>query len=119
MPVVEIEKDGTVAVIKKTGRILTENGFTIISMVCGMNKQNPQLPEETMDKINQSSPDMIMNAGLCIPCEAETLKFFKVPVTTFIARDKKFSNYPALAVYKSDKWWDWAKEVYRDKLGLK
>lgn len=103
---------------KKTGRILTENGFTIISMVCGINKLKPQLPEETMLKVNQSSPDMIMNAGLCIPFEAEVLKLSDVPVTTFIARDRKLNNYPALAVYGSGKWRDWAKEVYRDKLGL-
>jgi len=28
-------------------------------------------------------------------------------------------NYPALAVYTSGKWKDFAKEVYRDTLGLK
>lgn len=104
---------------KKTCRILTESGFTVISRVCGIQKSKPQLPGEVMAELNGHTPEMIVNAGLCVGCEAETLRLSMVPVTTFIARDKKLNNYPASAVYASDKWKDWAKEIYRDKVGLK
>ncbi len=103
---------------KKACRILTESGFTVTSRVCGINKSKPQLPEAVMSELNELGPEMIINAGLCIACEADVLQFSRVPVTTFIARDKKMNNNPAAAVYASDKWRDWAKEIYRDKLGL-
>ncbi len=104
---------------KKAYRIFTENNFTVVSRVCGINKSKPQLSEAVISELNEYSPELIVNAGLCIAFEAEALRLFKVPVTTFIARDKKMNNYPASAVYASDKWRDWAKEIYRDKLGLK
>jgi len=104
---------------KKTCTILSENGFTVVSRVCGIGKSNPQPPDEFMSEVNEFSPDIVINAGLCVPFEAQVLKLSKALVTTFIARDKKLNNAPALAVYTSDKWRDWAKEVYRDKLGLK
>ena len=103
---------------KKTCRILTESGFTVTSRVCGIQKSKPQLPEEVMSELNEHTPEMIVNAGLCVAFEAETLRQSRVPVTTFIVRDKKLNNYPASAVYASEKWKDWAKEIYRDKLGL-
>ncbi|MCP4755490.1 MAG: DUF1847 domain-containing protein [Proteobacteria bacterium] len=103
---------------KKTCRLLTESGFTVVSRVCGINKSTPQLPEALMSELNESAPEMIVNAGLCSAFEAEALRLSTVPATTFIARDKKLNNNPAAAVYASDKWRDWAKEIYRDKLGL-
>jgi len=103
---------------KKTCQILTESGFTVISRVCGVKKSNPQPPEALMNELNDQGPDLILNAGLCIACESEILQQAVVPTTTFIARDKKLNNNPASAVYASDKWRDWAKEIYRDKLGL-
>jgi len=104
---------------KKTRTILSENGFTVASRVCGIGKSNPQPPDEFMSEVNEFSPDIVINTGLCVPFEAQVLRLSKVPVSTFIARDKKLNNYPASAVYSSDKWRDWAKEVYRDKVGLK
>jgi len=103
---------------KKACTIFSEHGFGVSSRVCGIGKSNPQPPDEFMSEINESDPDVVINAGLCIPFEAQVLRLSKVPVSTFIARDKKLNNYPALAVYSSDKWRDWAKEVYREKLGL-
>ena len=102
----------------KTCRILTESGFTVTSRVCGVTKAKPQLPETVMFELNASGPEMIINAGLCVACETEMVGFSKVPVTTFIARDKKMNNNPAASVYASSKWRDWAHEIYRDKLGL-
>jgi len=103
---------------KKTCRILKENRLTVISRVCGAKKLRPQLPCDLMSELNGKAPDMIINAGLCIACESQMLQHAKVPVTTFMARDRKWHNNPASAVYASDKWRDWAKEVYRDKMGL-
>ncbi len=103
----------------KACRILSEHGFNISSRVCGIGKSNPQSPDEFMSEVNDLDADMVINSGLCVPLEARVLGLSKVPVTTFIARDKKLNNHPAYAVYSSDKWRDWAKEVYRDKLGLK
>jgi len=103
---------------KKTCRILTENGFSVASRVCGTGKSKPQSPEAFMSELNGYAPDLIVNAGLCSAMEAETLRLSRVPATTFIARDKKLNHYPASAVYASEKWRDWAKEVYRDKMGL-
>lgn len=103
---------------KKTCRILSENGFTVASRVCGIGKSRPLTPAEYAAEINFLSPDIAVNAGLCVPFEARVVKLSNVPVSTFIARDKKLNNCPATAVYASDKWRDWAKEVYRDKLGL-
>jgi uncharacterized metal-binding protein len=104
---------------KKACTIFSEHGFGVSSRVCGIGKSNPQTPDEFMSEINDGNPDIIINAGLCIPFEAQVLRLSKVPVSTFIARDKKLNNYPALAVYSSDEWRDWSKEVYREKLGLK
>ncbi len=104
---------------KKTGRILSENGFIVASRVCGIGKSSPQAPDEYAAEINALSFDIAVNAGLCGPFEARVVNLLKFPVSTFIARDKKLNNHPASAVYFSDKWRDWAKEVYRDKLGLK
>jgi uncharacterized metal-binding protein len=104
---------------RKTCRILSENGFTVVSRVCGIGKSNFQAPEEYAAELNALSADIIVNAGLCVPFEARVVKLSNVPVSTFIARDRKLNNHPASAVYFSDKWRDWAKEVYRDKLGLK
>lgn len=104
---------------KKTCRILSENGFTVASRVCGIGKSNPQTPDEYAAELNALSPDIVVNSGLCAPFESRVVELSNVPITTFIARDKKLNNYPALSVYLSDKWRDWAKEVYRDKLGLK
>ncbi len=103
---------------KKTCRILKESGFVVISRVCGINKTKPQLPEELISELNESEPELIVNAGLCTACETEIIQYTRVPVTTFIVRDKKLNNYTASGVYASDKWRDWAKEIYRDKLGL-
>ena len=103
---------------KKAGRILAENGFTVASRVCGIGKSSPQEPEDYAAEINALAPDIILNAGLCLPFEARVIQSLNVPVTTFIARDKKQNNHPAAAVYLSEKWRDWAQEVYRDKLGL-
>ena len=104
---------------KKTGRIFSENGFTVASRVCGIGKSNPQAPDEYAAELNELSPDMVINSGLCVPFEAQVIKLSKAPVSTFISRDRKLNNCPASVVYFSDKWRDWAKEVYRDKLGLK
>ncbi|MFW6237292.1 MAG: hypothetical protein ACOC3F_02800, partial [Desulfosudaceae bacterium] len=90
-----------------------------VSRVCGLGKSSPQAPAEYAAAINALAPDIILNAGLCLPLEARVIQSLNFPVSTFIARDKKRSNHPAAAVYSSDKWRDWAKEVYRDKLGLK
>lgn len=103
---------------KKTCRILKENGFTVMSRVCGTRKTAPHLPRDLMAGINDASPDLIINAGLCIACESQMLHHATAPVTSFIARDKKWHNNPASEVYASDKWRDWAREVYRDKMGL-
>lgn len=103
---------------KKTNHLLNESGFETTSLVCGVNKVTPQSPAAIASVVDSTQPDMILNAGLCIPFESEISKLIKVPMTTFIVRDKKLNNYPASAVYSSDKWRDWAKEVYRDKLGL-
>ncbi len=103
---------------KKTCRILTENGFTVTSRICGIAKSKPQLPEALMSELNDHAPELIVNTGLCTACEAEISQFAGIPLTTFITRDKKLNNYPASAVYASDKWRDWAKEIYRDKIGL-
>ncbi len=104
---------------KKTCSILSENGFTVASRVCGIGKSCPQTPDEYASEINALSPDIVVNAGLCVPFEARVVKSLKIPISTFIARDKRLNNHPASTVYFSDKWRDWAKEVYRDKLGLK
>ncbi len=103
---------------KKTSLILSESGFTVTSRVCGIKKSKPQLPEAVISELKESAPELIVNAGLCTAFEAETLRLSSVPVTTFIVRDKKLNNNPASAVYASEKWRDWAKEIYRDKLGL-
>jgi len=103
----------------KTCRILTERGFTVISRVCGVSKTKPQLPEALMSELNELKPDMIVNTGLCVACETEMVNVARVPVTTFIVRDQKLNNNPAAGVYASGKWRDWAKEIYRDKIGLK
>jgi len=100
---------------KKTCRILEENGFTVASRVCGVKKSKAQTPAELMSELQDQGPELIVNAGLCTACETKILQYDKVPVTTFIVRDKKLNNYPASAVYASDKWRDWAKEIYRDK----
>jgi len=103
---------------KKTCRILEESGFTVISRVCGVGKAKPQMPEELMSELKGHGPELIVIAGLCTPCETEIAKHAEVPATTFIVRDKKLNHYPASAVYASGKWRDWAKEIYRDKIGL-
>lgn len=103
---------------RKTSRILSENGFTVFSRVCGIGKSTPQAAEEYAAELNALSPEIVINAGLCVPFEARIIKLSKSPVSTFISRDKEFNNHPAAIVYRSDKWRDWAKEVYRDKLGL-
>lgn len=104
---------------KKACSILSENGFTIATRVCRIDKTNPQPLDAFISEINELSHEIVINSGLCVPFESEVLRLSKVPVSTFIARDKKLNNYPALAVYASNKWRDWAKEVYRDKLDLK
>ena len=104
---------------KKTAGILSENGFTVASRVCGITKSTPQTPEAYTAEINALSFDIAINAGLCAPFEARVAKSLEIPVSTFIARDKKLNHHPASAVYFSDKWRDWAQEIYRDKLGLK
>ena len=104
---------------KKTCRILSENGFIVASRVCGIGKSVPQAPDEYTAELNALSSDIAVNAGLCVPFESRVVKSLKTPVSTFISRDKKLNNHPASAVYLSDKWRDWAKDVYRDKLGLK
>jgi len=103
---------------KKTCRILTESGFTVTSRVCGIKKTKPQLPEALMSELKDVGPELIVNTGLCTACETDMLQYAEVPVTTFIARDKKLNNYTASMVYASDQWRDWAKEIYRDKMGL-
>ena len=103
---------------KKTCQLLAESGFSVTSRICGVNKTDPQTPEDIILGLSDFAPELIVNAGLCVAFESEILPLSKVPVTTFIARDKKLNNYPASAVYASDQWRDWAKEVYRDKLGL-
>ncbi len=105
---------------KKTCRILTENDLTVTSRVCGMKKSTPRMPADFMDEIIETNPDIIINAGLCVAFESQTLKRLRnIPTTTFIARDSALNNYPAAEVYTSDKWKDWAEDVYRNKLGLK
>jgi uncharacterized metal-binding protein len=103
---------------KKACRILTESGFTVVSRVCGVNKTKPQLPQALMSELNDDGPELVVNAGLCTPCETEISQFARIPMTTFIVRDKRWHNNPASAVYASEKWRDWAKEIYRDKIGL-
>ncbi len=104
---------------KKTGRILEEQGFSVRSRVCGVGKSTPQSPEAFAKELDASAPDVVINAGLCVAFEAEVSKASSSPLTSFIARDKPLKNYPASAIYTSSKWRDFAKEVYRDTLGLK
>lgn len=104
---------------QKTCSILSENGFTVASRVCGIGKSNPQGPDEYAGEVNALSFDLVVNGGLCLPFETRVVNLLTNPVSTFIARDGKLNNHPASAVYFSDKWRDWAKEVYCDKLGLK
>jgi len=103
---------------RKTCRFLEESGFDVVSRICGVGKSKPQAPEALMSELKGRNPELIVNAGLCSACEAEILQHADVPVTTYIVRDKKMNHYPASAVYASGKWRDWAKEIYRDKIGL-
>jgi hypothetical protein len=81
-------------------------------------KKTPQSPAEFARELNRSEPELVVNAGLCIPFEAEVSQHASVTLTGFIARDKPRANYPVSAVYTSKKWKDFAKEVYQDTLGL-
>jgi uncharacterized metal-binding protein len=103
---------------KKAANIISEQGFEVHTRVCGVGKKTPQSPAEFARELNRSEPELVVNAGLCIPFEAEVSQHASVTLTGFIARDKPRANYPVSAVYTSKKWKDFAKEVYQDTLGL-
>jgi len=103
---------------KRACRILVENGYTVSSQVCRVSQGSPQMPGDFIGDIIRTKPDFVINAGLCLAQEAQISKIKNIPSTTFIARDGALNNYPALAIYRSNYWKDWAEDVYRKKFGL-
>jgi len=54
----------------------------------------------------------VIIAGLCTAAEASLTKDAASPCIAFLARDAANSHWPAVEIYRSEAWKDWAKDVY-------
>jgi uncharacterized metal-binding protein len=112
---------GLVDESKITSKVLTYNGFEVISIIC----KNGHLSRELIDInntavamcnpigqaifLNKSKTDLNIILGLCVGHDSLFIKYSDAPVTVFAVKDRVLCHNPLAVIYQADSY-------YNDKL---